>query len=76
MYTIDLTVHEDRLERAVNRARERDIIIPTFAQMKDPSLIPDKFKEELERLTGQRQRHLKRGPKPKSKPHRKDEFLL
>jgi putative transposase len=36
----------------------------------------DKFKAEVEHLTGQRQRHLKRGPKPKPKPHLKDEFLL
>ena len=47
MYTIDLTVHPDRLERAVQRARERKIIIPTFAQMKDPSLIPAKYKDAL-----------------------------
>jgi cysteine synthase len=47
MYTIDLTIHSERLERAVKRARERDIIIPTFAQMKDPALIPDKYKHEL-----------------------------
>jgi cysteine synthase len=38
---------EERLERVVERARERDIIIPTVAQMKDPSLVPDKIKEEL-----------------------------
>ena len=44
---IDLTVNEQRLEKAVQRARERDIIIPTFAQMKDPSLIPERIKEEL-----------------------------
>jgi cysteine synthase len=47
MYTIDLTVHPDRRQRAVQRARERNIIIPTFAQMKDPTLISDKFKQEL-----------------------------
>ncbi|MCJ7700912.1 MAG: pyridoxal-5-phosphate-dependent protein subunit beta [Anaerolineales bacterium] len=47
MYTIDLTIHPDRLERAVQRARERNIIIPTFAQMKNPALIPDKYKESL-----------------------------
>jgi len=47
MYTIDLTVHPDRRKRAVRRARERNIIIPTFAQMKDPALIPDKYKQEL-----------------------------
>lgn len=44
---IDLTVHEDRLQRAVERARERNIIIPTFAQMKDPALIPERIKKEL-----------------------------
>ncbi len=44
---IDLTVHQEQLDRAVEQARERNIIIPTFAQMKDPSLIPDKIKEEL-----------------------------
>ncbi len=47
MYKIDLTVQSDRLERAVQRARERNIIIPTFAQMKDPALIPTKIKNEL-----------------------------
>jgi hypothetical protein len=44
---IDLQVMEERLKRVVERARERDIIVPTFAQMKDPSLVPDKIKEEL-----------------------------
>jgi cysteine synthase len=47
MTKIDLTVYPDRLERTVKRARERNIIIPTFAQMRDPSLVPDKIKEEL-----------------------------
>ncbi len=44
---IDLQVMEERLERVVERARERDIIVPTFAQMKDPSLIPDRIRDEL-----------------------------
>ncbi|MDH3731655.1 MAG: pyridoxal-5-phosphate-dependent protein subunit beta, partial [Acidimicrobiia bacterium] len=44
---IDLTTHPDRLERAVGRARERDIVIPTFAQMRDPGLIPDETKAGL-----------------------------
>jgi cysteine synthase len=47
MYTIDLNIHPERLERAVKRARERNIIIPTFAQMKNPALIPDAIKESL-----------------------------
>ena len=44
---IDLTMHEEQLERAVKRARERNIVIPTFAQMKNPDLIPASVKEEL-----------------------------
>ena len=40
MAKIDLTMYPDRLERAVKRAKERNIIIPTFAQMKNPALRP------------------------------------
>jgi cysteine synthase len=47
MTTIDLTMHKDRRARAIQRARERGIIIPTFAQMKDPAKIPSKVKESL-----------------------------
>ena len=47
MSKIDLTVYEDRRERAVRRARERNIIIPTFAQMKNPALISDEIKSKL-----------------------------
>jgi cysteine synthase len=47
MAKIDLTVYPDRLERTIKRVRERDIIIPTFEQMRDPSRVPDKIKEEL-----------------------------
>ena len=44
---IDLTVHEEQLKRTVSRARERGIIVPTFAQMKDPSRIPVAVKKRL-----------------------------
>jgi cysteine synthase A len=47
---IDLTVHPDRMERAAKRARERNIIIPTFKQMKNPALIPPRMKEELAKI--------------------------
>jgi len=47
MSRIDLTIYNDRLKNTIQRARERDIIIPTIAQMKDPSLIPASVKEEL-----------------------------
>lgn len=44
---IDLTLDKESRQRAVQRARERNIIIPTFAQKKDPSLIPAEIKEQL-----------------------------
>jgi cysteine synthase len=47
MAKIDLTVIKDRQERAIQRARERNIIVPTFAQQRNPDLIPDKIKQEL-----------------------------
>ncbi len=50
MEIIGLTVYPDRLENTIKRARERNIIIPTFAQMKDPSLIPQEVKEELQSI--------------------------
>jgi cysteine synthase len=37
---IDLTIHEEPLQRAVARARERNIIIPTFKQMRHPERVP------------------------------------
>ncbi len=47
---IDLTTrHDEALARSIERARERRIIIPTFAQMRDPAGIPaaivDRLKE-------------------------------
>ncbi|MEA3326744.1 MAG: pyridoxal-phosphate dependent enzyme [Chloroflexota bacterium] len=50
MATIDLTIYPDRLERTVKRARDRNIIIPTFEQMRNPSLVPDMVKEELTKI--------------------------
>lgn len=47
---IDLRMDKKQLERTVERARERNIIIPTFAQMKNPDLIPDSIKEELKKI--------------------------
>jgi len=37
---IDLSIYQEQLERTVQRARERGVVIPTFAQMCDPTLIP------------------------------------
>jgi cysteine synthase len=38
------------LERAVERARERNIIIPTFEQMVNPERIPQPIKERLQEV--------------------------
>jgi len=50
MGKIDLTIYPDRLKNTIKRARERKIIIPTFAQMKNPSLIPEKVKQDLKSI--------------------------
>jgi len=47
---IDLTVNEARLKKVVKRAKERNIVIPTFAQMKNPALIDDSVKEQLKNV--------------------------
>lgn len=44
---IDLSVNEEQLKRTVDRAKERNIILPTFEQMKNPERIPDKVKAKL-----------------------------
>jgi cysteine synthase len=44
---IDLSVMQERLQRGIERARAQNIAIPTFAQQKNPALVPDKAKQEL-----------------------------
>lgn len=50
MTRIDLTVHKDRLQRTLERVREQGIIIPTLAQQRDPSLVPDEIKQRLKKI--------------------------
>ncbi|NLA79459.1 MAG: pyridoxal-5-phosphate-dependent protein subunit beta, partial [Chloroflexi bacterium] len=47
---LDLTIYQDKLDRAIQRARERKFIIPTMAQQKDPSLIPQDIKDRLKNI--------------------------
>jgi len=47
---IDLTVNPQALERAVQRARERNIIIPTLKQQRDPGLIPETIVSRLKNI--------------------------
>ena len=44
---IDLRKNEALLERAIKRAREKNIIIPTLHQMAHPEYIPEKVKVSL-----------------------------
>jgi len=44
---IDLSIHEQQLERTAERARDRGIVIPTFAQMKDPGKVPAAIERRL-----------------------------
>ena len=43
----DLSINPKGLEHAVQRAREKGIVIPTFAQMRDPDKAPDFIKRRL-----------------------------
>jgi len=43
-------INEEVLKRSVTRAKERGIILPTFAQQKDPSLIPPAMVERLSEI--------------------------
>lgn len=38
------------LQSAIDRYREKGIILPTFAQMQNPELIPDKIKKKLQTI--------------------------
>jgi cysteine synthase len=44
---IDLEINEEQLKKTVQSAKERGIVIPTFAQMKDPETIPQDIKDKL-----------------------------
>jgi cysteine synthase A len=41
-------INEQVLEKTVQRCRERNIIIPTFAQQKDPATVPDPIRKRLD----------------------------
>ena len=44
---IDLRVDIEGRKRVIQRVRERNIIIPTYSQMKNPDRVPEKIKNEL-----------------------------
>lgn len=44
---IDLTVNKKSLQRTIERAKEKNIIMPTFAEMRNPELVPEEIKDRL-----------------------------
>ncbi len=45
-----LQVKEEVLKKTIQRAKERNIIVPTFAQQRNPDLIPQKIKDKVKNL--------------------------
>ena len=48
-----MKTNEQVLKNTIKRCRERNIIIPTYAQMRDPRLIPEGIKKELKGIAMQ-----------------------
>ncbi len=44
---IDLTINEEQLIEVLESAKERNLIIPTFEQQRNPDLVPGKIKDQL-----------------------------
>ena len=44
---ISLTVNKETRDRNIRQCRERHIVLPTFAQMKEPEKAPKKIQEKL-----------------------------
>jgi cysteine synthase len=47
MSTIVKTMHHDVIKKTARRCRERNIVIPTFTQMRDPGTIPPSITKRL-----------------------------
>jgi cysteine synthase len=47
---IDRVTNEKALQHAVDRFKERKIILPTFKQQQNPELVPEKIKNQLKNI--------------------------
>lgn len=45
-----MTIDEVTLSRTIDRFRERRILLPTFAQMRDPTSVPEKIRRRLQNV--------------------------
>ncbi len=44
---IDLSINESQRKKNIQRCKEKGILLPTYAQMRDPRKIPESIKSEL-----------------------------
>ena len=47
---IDKVTNPETLNKAIERFRQRGIILPTFEQLRNPELIPGKIKDKLKNI--------------------------
>lgn len=47
---INLEINKTGMKHNIQKARENNIVLPTFAQMHNPSLVPDKIKDRLKNI--------------------------
>ena len=47
---IDLKMNKENLAHNIQKARENHIVLPTFAQMRDPKKVPEKIKQGLKNV--------------------------
>ncbi len=50
IHIIDRITNEKALQNAVDRFKERKIILPTFKQQQNPDLVPEKIKNQLKNI--------------------------
>lgn len=48
---INLTMKKTNLEKNIRRAVDKNILIPTYEQMKNPEIIPDFINDELKKIS-------------------------
>ena len=46
----DSIVNPAARQKAIERFREKGIVLPTFAQMRNPELVPEKIKDHLKNI--------------------------
>ena len=50
---IDLTIDKPTLEKNIQKAKAKGIIVPTFSQMRDPVTVPAFIKETLKKTAAE-----------------------